>query len=131
MGAAFVAGDFGAPHHEAMVVLGGDVFFRHRRPEARPAGAGVKLGIGAEQLVAAAGAAVHAFVVMVPILAGKSALGALLPADLKLLVGQLLAPLLFGFFYFFHIALLAVRAAVQRCMLMNCSGIGSGLARSN
>ena len=58
------------PHKkEAPVLLGFDVAFVDRRPEARPTRTGVVLGLGAKELRAAAGAAVDAFLLLVPVLA--------------------------------------------------------------
>src|SRR6185503_8028926 len=67
-----------------------------RLREARPARAGVELHARVEELVAAAGAAVHAVVVLVPVLTGEGALGAALAEHLVLLGSELLAPLLVG-----------------------------------
>ena len=49
--AAARADDLGAPHEEAVVGPGLDPVVGHRVPEARPPGAGVELGVGAEQLL--------------------------------------------------------------------------------
>src|SRR6185503_2669995 len=45
---ALVAQGFRAPHQKTIVVLGGHVVLRRRRPETRPTGAGVELGVRAE-----------------------------------------------------------------------------------
>jgi hypothetical protein len=58
MGVALAAEHFGAFHAKAAVGLLDDVLFGDGSPEAWPAGAGLKLGVGAEQRIAAADAAV-------------------------------------------------------------------------
>ena len=87
-----LADDLGAPHEEAVVGAQLDVLEVGRLGEAGPAGAGVELGVGGEQLGAAADAAVHAVVLLVPVGAGEGALGAGLAGHLVLLGRQLLAP---------------------------------------
>ena len=67
-----------------------------RLVEARPPGARIELRVGAEQLGAAAGAAIGAVVLDVDVLAGERALGPVLAQDLVLLGRQALAPLLVG-----------------------------------
>jgi len=57
MGVALAAEHFGALHAEAAVGFLGDVLFGDGSPEARPAGAGLELSVGAEQRIAAADAA--------------------------------------------------------------------------
>src|SRR6185295_12310920 len=53
---AVLADDLGAAHEEASVFAQLDVLEVHRLGEAGPAGAGVELGVGGEQLRAAADA---------------------------------------------------------------------------
>src|SRR4029450_7211691 len=65
--------------------------------ERGPAGARFELRLGRKEGRAAAHAAVGAFAVVVPILAGEGALGALLAGDAELLARKLALPLLFGF----------------------------------
>src|SRR5215813_8615138 len=103
MRAAFAARDFNSPHHEAIIVFGFDIFFGNGSPKARPAGAGIELGIGREKLIATAGASIHSLFVMIPIFAGEGSFGALLSADGVLLGCQLLLPLIFAFFDLFHL----------------------------
>ena len=69
---------------------------RGRLVEARPAGARVELGVGAEQVVAARRAAVHAVFLAVRVLARERWLGPLPAQDLVLLRRQLPLPLLVG-----------------------------------
>src|SRR3990172_22575 len=71
VGVSFAAENFGAPHEQAVVRFGFDLVLSNRRPEARPAGARIELGVGTEQLVAAAGAAIHSLIVAIPVLPGK------------------------------------------------------------
>src|SRR3954469_5790225 len=71
VGAALAANGFGAPHQKTIVLFALDILRGNRRPEARPAGAGIELGIGAKQLVTTADTTIHALFVVVPILAGE------------------------------------------------------------
>jgi hypothetical protein len=98
MGVTLAAHHLDPAHAVAVIGFGFDVFFAHRRVETRPAGAGIELSGRAEQLVAAADTPVGAIFVVVPIGAGERALGAFLARDRELLVGQLLFPLVVGFF---------------------------------
>src|SRR5205807_7515955 len=96
VGAAGAADHLGADHAVGAIgalvhVLGVDWLV-----EAGPAGAGLELGLGVEERLAAADAAVRAIVVAVPVLAREGSLGARPARDLVLLVGQLLTPLLIG-----------------------------------
>src|SRR4051812_31229168 len=94
--AASRAHDFGA-HHEVRAVLAGlDGLAEHRVGEARPAGAGLELRVGAEQRVAAAGAAVDAVALLVDVLALPRALRGGVAQDVVLVGVELLAPLLVG-----------------------------------
>src|SRR5262245_12113842 len=93
MGVAVAAVRFRAGHPVAAVLFHGDIFLLRRLPEAGPAAAGLELVIGAEQLGAAAHAAVDAGLVIVPVLAGEGALRAVLARHLELLRRQLLLPL--------------------------------------
>src|SRR4051812_30152290 len=67
VGVALLAQHFGAAHAIALVLLGCDVFGRGGLPEARPARTGLELLVGAEQLDAAAAAAIDALLVVVPV----------------------------------------------------------------
>src|SRR4051812_44236965 len=93
MSAAALADDLGPAHPVRRVVPDLDRLGELRLGEARPARAGVELRLGVEQLRAAGGAAVDAVLVVVPVLAGERALGALLAQHLVLLGRELLAPL--------------------------------------
>jgi hypothetical protein len=79
----------------------GDILFGDRRPEARPAGARLEFGIGAEQRVAAAYAAVDPSIVQLVVLAGEGRLGAFLAGDRKLLRSELALPFFIALDYFF------------------------------
>src|SRR5215207_6244709 len=92
VGVAVLADDLGAAHEEAVVRPQLDVLEVGRLGEAGPAGAGVELGVGGEQLGAAADAAVHALRLLVPVGTGERPLGAGLAGDLELLGRQLLTP---------------------------------------
>src|SRR5262245_52723318 len=137
---ALTAKRLGSAHKEAIVFFSGDIFFRHRRPETRPTGSRIKLGIRAKQLIAAAAATVDALLVIVPILTSKSGLRAFLPGDVKLLVCQLFLPLGIVLFDPFHPSSPSprdclnvasrTRGPTQLCMLMNWSGMGILAPRS-
>ena len=94
--AAAGAHDLGADHEVRAVLAGLDGLAEHGVGEARPAGARVELRVGAEQLVAAAGAAVDAVALLVDVLAGERGLGGGVAQDLVLVGVELLAPLLVG-----------------------------------
>ena len=94
VGVAGLADDLGAPHEQAVVGPQFDVLEVGRLGEARPAGARVELGVGGEELGAAADAAVHALRLLVDVGAGEGTLGARLAGHLVLLGRQLLTPLL-------------------------------------
>ena len=88
------AHDLGAAHEQAVVRPKLDRLGDRGLIEAGPPGAGVELGVGAEQLAAAAGAPVEAAGVVVDVLTGERALGVSLAQHAVLHRGQLLAPLL-------------------------------------
>jgi hypothetical protein len=104
MRAALAARHFGSPHHETIVLLDLDALFGYGRPKTRPAGAGVELGIGREKLIATARAPIQSLFMMIPILAGERSLGALLPANVILLLRQLFLPFIVAFFDLFHLS---------------------------
>ena len=91
--AAGGAGDLGADHPVARVDVCVDALERCRLDEARPARAGVELGIGAEQLRPAARAAVDAGRLRIGVGAGERPLGSLLPQHGVLLGGEAGPPL--------------------------------------
>lgn len=93
VGATAAAVHLGAGHEQAAVGLGRHRPRVYRLPEAGPAGAAVELRLRREQLLSAAGAQVHPPGLGVPVGAGEGPLGAMLPADAKLLVAEFLAPL--------------------------------------
>src|SRR5215211_474503 len=100
--AAAGADDLRALHEEASV---GSQLHRvrlGRLPERGPAGAGVELCVGAEQLLAAGAAAVDAVLVVVPVGACERALGALLAEHVVLVGRELLAPLFLGLLELLH-----------------------------
>ena len=91
---AAAAQDLGPPHPEAAVLANLDVLRDGRLVEAGPAGAGIELGVGAEQLGATAGAVVHPVVLDVHVLARERPLGAVAAQDLVLVGREALPPLL-------------------------------------
>ena len=96
MGTALLAMHFDAAHAEAAILRDLDICSRHRLGEARPACSGIELRVGREQRCAASDAAIHAFLMIVPIRAGEGALGSLLASDMVLLWSELPLPLFFG-----------------------------------
>src|SRR6185369_18053000 len=87
------AEDLGTRHEPAAIVLLGDRLLGDRLPVARPAGAGVELRLGPEQGLPAADAFVRSGIFRIPVLAGESALGAVLARHLVLLRRELRLPL--------------------------------------
>src|SRR5258708_37349534 len=76
--AAPLADDLGALHEEAVVRAQLDVLEVLGLVESRPAGAGLELGLGVEQLRATGGTGVGPIAVIVDVLAGEGPVGALL-----------------------------------------------------
>src|ERR1700687_4855446 len=66
----------GAPHAEAIIRAFQYIVFRYRLPEARPAGAGFKLGAGIEQRRLAADAIIQSVGALVPQCTGERLLSA-------------------------------------------------------
>src|SRR5690349_12837618 len=85
--------DLDAPHAVAGILLGRDALFVQRRPEAGPSGPGFELGVGAEQVGAAADALIRALALEVIKLTRKRALRPLFAGHGKLLGRELLLPL--------------------------------------
>src|SRR5204862_2275818 len=83
----------GAPHEQAVVGADLHLVVRHGVPEARPSSAGVELGVGAEQLLAASSAAIGPARLLIPVGAGECTLRALVAKDVVLLRRQLRSPL--------------------------------------
>src|SRR5439155_23550452 len=95
--AAAPAADLGPHHEEAAVLAELSVGQVHRLGEARPAGAGVELGVRPEELSATGSAVVGAVGVCVPVLPGEGSLRAVLPQHVELLRRELLTPFALGF----------------------------------
>src|SRR6266568_2132330 len=93
MRAAAPAADLDAVHAVAVVVHELHAGRHHRFGEARPAGARLELGVGAEQLGAAGGAAVHPVVLDVDVLAAERRLGPRLPLS-DLVISAIAIPLI-------------------------------------
>jgi hypothetical protein len=94
--------DFRALHAVTPVGFAVDVLFGCRFPEARPARAGIELGLGTKEGGAAADATEHSLLVQVPVLAGESALGPLLARHFILFRSEELLPLGIGLNYLFR-----------------------------
>ena len=81
------------PHHPMAVVLFfGDPIFGQRLPKTGPTRTRLVLGVGTEQIVAAARAAVDPTLLVVTERAGEGPLGALLTGDMLLFLGQITPP---------------------------------------
>src|SRR5215207_10134888 len=102
MPAARGAHHFGSDHPVRRVRVLVDRALARRSGEGGPPAARVVLRFRAEELGAAAGAAVRSVVERVVVLAAERPLRALLAEDAELLGRQLLPPLLFGFSDFSH-----------------------------
>src|SRR4029077_12100504 len=86
----------GASHAITGVGMFADVLAVGGGKEARPSGSRIEFCFRAKEQCAAADAVVRPVIVLVPVLARESALGAAAAGDLILLRGQLLLPLGFG-----------------------------------
>src|ERR1700710_3034681 len=95
MAVALRAQHLGADHAVGHVTLLVDMAVDGRRGKARPAAAGIELGVGLEQRLAATGAGIGAGAMLVLILAGERPFGRLLAQYRILHRRQLAAP--FGF----------------------------------
>ena len=93
MAVAFRAQHLGADHAVADIALLVDMALDRRLGEARPAAAGIELGVGLEQRLAAAGAGIGALAVLMLVFAGERPLGRLLAQHRILHRRQFLAPL--------------------------------------
>ena len=96
------ASDFGPDHAMAVVLVKAHLLAIGWAGEARPAAAAVELGAAVEQKLAAAGAAIAAFVMIVPVEAGEGALGAALAEHLILFGREAPAPFLVGQIFRIH-----------------------------
>src|SRR5262249_22829594 len=92
VGVATAADHLHAAPEPAVVLDQTDAILLDRLPETRPPRAGVVLGLGVEQRLAAADTLENAVVLGVPVSAAEGPLGALLPRHPKLLVRQLRLP---------------------------------------
>ena len=92
MGAALAAGDFGAQHLVAAILVLGNAFSRYRRGKAGPAAAGVEFGGGGEQDFVAADATIEPIFMAIPVVAGEGSFGAFLAGDMELHFAELRAP---------------------------------------
>src|SRR3954454_17789827 len=96
MAVAFRAQHLGAHHAVADVALLVDMAVIRRPGKTRPAAAGIELGVGLEQRLAAAGASIGALAVLMLVFAGERTLGRLLAQYGILHRRQFLAPLGFA-----------------------------------
>ena len=92
MAVAFRAQHLGADHAVADVALLVDMAVHRGRGKARPAAAGIELGVGFEQRLAAAGADIGALALLMLVFAGERPLGRLLAQHRILHRRQFAAP---------------------------------------
>src|ERR1700757_4182856 len=71
-----------------------NIFLGNRCPETWPAGSRLELGLGAEQSIVTANAAVHPLLMLVPVPAGEGDFGIGMARDVELIGRKLLFPLL-------------------------------------
>lgn len=98
VGPAGIAEDFGSPHAVTVIGHSPDSSRVYGRKETRPAAAGIKLGVRAEQCRPAANAVVDTIVLTMDIFPGERPFGSLVTADLVLLRRQLCPPFRISFF---------------------------------
>src|SRR5260370_17368732 len=84
MSVAAGAGYLVALHAQAVVQAYRYIFLGDRRPETRPAGAGLELCFGVEERSRAADTEIQTIRVVVCVLTGEGTLGSLLPCHLQL-----------------------------------------------
>ena len=99
VGTAIGAADFSAHHAVAGILVGADGVWVDPLPKAGPARAGIKLGVGAEELSAAANAAVHAITFVIPVGPSKSAFSPAFACDAELFGSQFGAPVVLACFH--------------------------------
>src|ERR1700730_7806203 len=111
----FLAQHFRPPHAISAIGLSLDVLLVDRGKETGPPGSRFKLGVRAEERIATANAAIHAFIVQLVVLAGERPFGALLPGDRILLGSQLLLPLFIRLDHFVgHVSILNLTCGHDR-----------------
>src|SRR5688572_25628518 len=93
VGAATPAHDLCTVHEVTVVRHSRDILFVVRLEEAGPARPGVELRVGTEQRRPAAYAAVHPFVVIVPVFSGERSFGSFLTRHVELLWSKGFSPL--------------------------------------
>src|SRR3546814_4017444 len=96
MAVALRAAHLGAAHSVGDVAMFIDGIVGNRAGEARPAAARIIFRAAVEQQFTAAGTAILAVLMIIPIASGKGRFGAGLAQHMILFVGQALAPFLFG-----------------------------------
>src|SRR2546426_4461128 len=97
VGAAAGTVDLRTPREQAVVFFGADVVVNEGLKEARPARAGIKLGVGTEQVEITRDAPIQPPLVIVPVLAAERAFGAFLASDPVLLGSEQFLPFSIGF----------------------------------
>jgi hypothetical protein len=96
------ADDLGSNHAVASIFAKLDVTLADNIPETGPARSRMKFGLRRKKLIAASSAGVRAVLFGVNVLTRKRPFRSRLAEDTILLVGELLAPLLFCFSDFIH-----------------------------
>ena len=94
--------DFGAAREQAIVCFGADVTFDHGLKETWPAGAGIKFGVGSEQVEIAGDTPIQPRLMIVPIGSAERPFGASFARDPVLLGRELFLPFGLGFDDFLH-----------------------------
>ena len=86
-----------SPHAVGIILVRDHRALGRCRGEARPAGAGVELGVGAEQRGSATDAAIHAVALVVVVSMTESPFRSVLAGNMELLRRKLFAPLRLGY----------------------------------
>ena len=94
--------DFGAAREQAIVCFSANVTFDYGLKETRPAGAGIKFGVGSEQVEIAGDTPIQPRLMIVPVDSAERPFGAFFARDTVLLGRELFLPLGLGLDDFLH-----------------------------
>ena len=111
-----------SPLHANRLSVSPAHFLRNRRPEARPAGARIKLRRRTEQCVVATDAPKNPLVVQIPILPGVGNFGIRVPRNLKLSRRKLLPPFVFRLHHLRDLHLPSRLPASENCTIVTSPG---------
>jgi len=125
MSPAETADDLRAVSEEAVIFLGADVAVSQRLPEARPASPGIELGLGAEELVAAGCAQIHALFMHIPVFSREGLLRTFFPEDVEGVGREGLFPfgVRLGYFLAFHSDFIPLLENGERNRVIGGSGL--------